>query len=190
MLDFFIGFEKDNPSRLFFYKPIKLSTNLLTIELLDNYNLQADKEYQFYFNIDGTNFAFLGKPIKIERNKAIFLIKDSAIELRRYPRVTVKEKSIKVKVDYFLGWLIDISLGGCRIGFDTPLPRAFYSYNPIKTLKFFIPPSKEIKIRAKLINILNDYKEAAFVFDSDSSLRVKLYNEIIKYLNDRNLNTR
>jgi len=183
MLDFFIGYEVENPHHVFFYKPVKITTNLLTVELLEDFPLDPEKEYQFYFTLDGTNFALIGKPIKfLDNNKAVFLIKESNIELRRYPRIYLKDQEVKVKIGYLVGWLKDISLGGCRVAFDKPLPRSFYANSAAKTLEFLLPNGERIKVKGNIVNLLNDFKEASFVFDSKDPAVIKLYKEITEYL--------
>jgi len=188
--DFYIGYEIDNPHHSFFYKPIKMTPNLLTIELLEDFEFNPDKEYQFHFTLDGTNFALIGKPVKIiDKNKAEFLIRDSNIELRRYPRVYLKdEDDVKVRIGYRVGKLKDISLGGCRIAFDEPLTRFFYANSAAKTLEFIIPGREKIKVEGNLVHLRNDAKEAAFVFQPTNPNVVKLYKEITDYLSEKEKN--
>jgi hypothetical protein len=186
MLDFYIGYEVDNPHHSFFYKPLKITPNLLTVELLEDYKFDPSKEYQFYFTLDGTNFSLIGKPVKIiDRNKAVFLIKDSSIELRRYPRIYLKDKDIKVRIGYLVGYLKDISLGGCRVAFDEPLPRSFYTSHVGKTLEFIIPGKDKIRVEGNIVHLMNDSKEAAFVFNSKNPFVVKLYKEVTDYLKEK-----
>jgi hypothetical protein len=186
MLDFFIGYEVGNPHHSFFYKPLKITTNLLTVELLEDFDFNPDKEYQFHFTLDGTTFALIGKPMKIlDRNRATFFIKESSIELRRYPRIYLNDRDIKVRIGYLLGYLKDISLGGCRIAFDEPLPRSFYTSHVNKTLEFLIPGKDRIKVSGNIVHLMNDFKEAAFVFNSKNPFVIKLYKEITEYLKEK-----
>ena len=101
----------------FFYKPVKVSTNLLKALLLEEKTLNPNSRYQFYFNFDGINFSFIGKPIEIKDKEITLMIEESHIELRRYPRLKIPYPDIIVKVGSLKGHLKDISLGGCRIQF-------------------------------------------------------------------------
>ncbi len=182
MLDFYIGYEVGKPHRIFLYKPVKISTNLLTIELVEPFPLERDKEYQFYFRLGKNNFSLTGIPIKVEKNRAVLLIRDSSIELRRYPRVYLTTPDVKVKVNNLAGYLKDISLGGCRVHFKKPIPRAFYMLDLEKVLEITVPGYEPIKVKGRVVNISDSHMEASFVFKEKSPEVVRLHKLITEYI--------
>jgi hypothetical protein len=169
-MNFFIGYEADNPVNNFYYIPLSVDVNKVKVQLLENTKVDPNKLYQLYFSLDGVNFNFLAKPIKfLAENKVIFFILDSKIELRKYPRIPVnKDIPVKVWVDALEAKLLDISLGGCRVKILKPIDLNNYTKSgSIRNLyfQFFDRQKEEIyKILAKVVNVDTQKKEMAFVY--------------------------
>ncbi|MEO2153365.1 MAG: PilZ domain-containing protein [Aquificota bacterium] len=169
-MNFFIGYEADNPVNNFYYIPLSVDVNKVKVQLLENTKVDPNKLYQLYFSLDGVNFNFLAKPIKfLPENKVIFFILDSKIELRKYPRIPVnKDIPVKVWVDALEAKLLDISLGGCRVKILKPIDLNNYTKSgSIRNLyfQFFDRQKEEIyKILAKVVNVDTQKKEMAFVY--------------------------
>jgi len=182
-LDFYIAHEYENPTNIFFYKPIKVSTNLLKAKILYGYKIDFEKLYQFYLNLEGLNFSFIGKPIRESSPQEIlFLIKESRIELRKYPRIKTEMLGIKVSSDGLQGKLMDISLGGCRVVFETPIPTFFYKSSPQKILTIESPEGEPIKISAYIVNVNLQQNSISFAFLKKDEKVLKLYTKIGEYL--------
>lgn len=183
LLEFYIAHEYENPTNIFFYRPIKVTTNLLKAKILDDYKINFEKLYQFYLNLDGVNFTLLGKPIfEIFPQKFLFLIKETKIELRKYPRLKTERLGIKVSADDLQGKLIDISLGGCKVGFETTIPTDFYKNSPQKILTIELPEGKPIKISAYIVTVNLQQNTVSFKFLQKSEKILKLYAKISEYI--------
>ncbi len=169
-MNFFIGYEADNPVNNFYYIPLSVDVNKVKVQLLENTKVDPNKLYQLYFSLDGVNFNFLAKPIKfLPERKVIFFILDSKIELRKYPRIPVnKDIPVKVWVDALEAKLLDISLGGCRVKILKPIDLNNYTKSgSIRNLyfQFFDRQKEEIyKILAKVVNVDTQKREMAFVY--------------------------
>ena len=185
-LEFYIAHEYENPTNLFFYRPIKVTTNLLKVKILDDYQINFDKLYQFYLNLEGLNFTLLGKPIrKTSSQEVLFLIKESRIELRKYPRIKTESLAIKVFTGGLQGKLMDFSLGGCRIRFETPIPPLFYKSSSQKTLTIETPEGEPVKITAYIVNVNPKQNSISFSFPKRDAKILKLYTKISEYLKRR-----
>jgi len=182
-LEFYIAHEHENPTNLFFYRPVKVTTNLLKAKILDDYKINFDKLYQFYLNLEGLNFSFLGQPIRQSSpDEIIFLIRDSRIELRKYPRLKTENLNIKVSSEGLTGKLLDISLGGCRVGFDIPIPSAFYKSSSRKVLTVEPPEGKPVKVTAYIVNVNPAHNSVSFAFARNDEKVLKLYTEVSQLL--------
>ena len=187
-LEFYIAHEKENPLKTFYYQPLKITTNTIIARILDNFEVDFNKEYKFYFTLDAINFAFVAQPIKREReNEVTFLVKESRIELRRYPRIKVEDPAVKVKVGHLEGYLADISLGGCKVNFENEIPATFYKTNPVKVLTFFIPNTKPITLSARIVNVQLGENAISFAFNAKDERVLKLYNSVISYLRSKEI---
>jgi hypothetical protein len=169
-MNFFIGYEADNPVNNFYYIPLSVDVNKVKVQLLENTKVVPNKLYQLYFSLDGVNFSLLAKPIEfLPDNKVVFFILDSKIELRKHPRIPInKEIPLKVWVDALEAKLVDISLGGCRVKILKPIDLNNYAKSGrIRNLYFqFLDREKEeiYKILAKVVNVNTEKKEMAFVY--------------------------
>jgi hypothetical protein len=181
--EFYIAHEHDNPTHLFFYRPLRLTTNLLKAKILNNYKIEFDKYYQFYLKLGGLNFSFVGKPIRKEApDEVVFLIKESRIELRKYPRLKTENLGIRVTAEGLKGYLVDISLGGCKVRFDEPIPEKFYMSSSYKILEIEPPDGKVVKIPAYVVNVNTCLNTASFAFTRKDEKVVKLYTKIGEYI--------
>ena len=174
----------DNSANNFFYKPISLKTNLLRLKILDAVCLKLNKRYIFYLNIDGVNFALIGRPLKrLGDNEWLFLIEDSRIELRRYPRLNTEHLGIKVQVDNLFGKLADISLGGCRVVFDNPISGLIDHTNVSrKRLTFYPPDTPPISVWARVVAVNPPKRSISFAFLGPQETVLKLYQHITELL--------
>ncbi len=182
-MDFYIAYEVDNPLNMFFYKPVGISTNLLKVHLLDDKNIDLQKDYQFYFNLDGINFAFVGRPVKREGDRELLvLIKDSRIELRRYPRLKIPFDDLIVEIDGLKGVLRDVSLGGCRLELGKPIPSNFLLGGAEKVLTFHIPNEKIHRLKCKVVNVQDRTRNISCAFSQKDDKVIKLYRAITEYI--------
>lgn len=187
-MEFYIGHEKGNPLKAFYYRPVKVTTNTLIAKILGEFKVDFSKEYQFYFTLDGINFSFIGKPVRSERkNEVTFLVKESRIELRRYPRIRVEDPNIVVVSSTLTGYLIDISLGGCKVKFEGEITPSYYKSNPIKRLTFEIPNYRPISFPARIVNVQLNENSVSYAFNSKDEKVLKLYNAVINYLRLREM---
>jgi hypothetical protein len=181
--EFYIAHEYENPTHLFFYRPIRLTTNLLKAKILNDYKIDFDKTYQFYLNLGGLNFSFIGKPIRRDApDEIVFLIQESRIELRKYPRLKTENLGIKVTVENLKGYLVDISLGGCKVKFENPIPEKFYMSSSYKILEIETPDGKVVKIPAYAVNVNTCLNTVSFAFLRKDEKVVKLYTKIGEYI--------
>ena len=188
-VEFHIAHEVDNSINSFFYKPLDLKTNLLTVRVLNGEELNSNKKYVFYLSIDGVNFALIGKPLKrLNENDWLFLIEESKIELRRYPRLNTEILDIKVCVNQLLGKLLDISLGGCKIGFDFSLKDEILPKNVLgkKWLHFYLPDNTVTKVLARTVYLNLSKNTMAFAFLDSHDKVLKLYLKIWNFLKEIN----
>ena len=184
--EFYIGHEYQNPLKIFYYKPLRITSNTLRAEILNNIKISFDKEYSFYFSVDGINFSFVGKPLEQNSERDFtFLIKESRIELRRYPRIDVDDPNIRVRVNDLEGYIKDISLGGCKVQFLNNLPPHFYKQHQNTMLTIELPDAKPVTIPAKLVNVNPSLNTASFAFASRDVRVIKLYNNVINYLRQK-----
>ncbi|NPB05425.1 MAG: PilZ domain-containing protein [Aquificae bacterium] len=185
-MELYIAHEVDNPLEMFFYTPVSMSTNLLKVRLLEGKKVDLEKDYTFYYNRDGINFSFVGRPIKkVGEDTLLVLIKDSRIELRRYPRVKVPFDEIVVEVDGLKGFLRDISLGGCRLQFLKPIPSDFLDRGLVKRVRFFLPDGQTFEVKAKVVNIMRESRSVSCAFVMKDETVVKLYKAVTLYLRRR-----
>jgi len=186
-LEFHIAHEAGNPTHIFFYKPVDVQTNILKVKILDDYQIDFNKMYQFYLNIGGTNFSFLAQPLKKEGDVYTFLIKESWIELRRYPRIKTSDLGIEVKVKDFRGILEDFSLGGCRVKFRHPITRsAFEGHRRKVILSIKLPGEEEpYHLWADVVSVEPAERRIACEFVNKDERILKLYSKISKMLNER-----
>jgi len=181
-MDFYIAYEVDNPLNTFFYKPIEVSTNLLKALLLEEKKLNPYKRYKFYFNLDGVNFSFIGKPVEIKDKEITLMIEESHIELRKYPRLKIPYPDIVVKIETLKGHLKDISLGGCRVQLEKPISPYFLEKGFQKIVEIELPNGKTFKVKAKIVNVMFTTKQISCAFSEKSENVIKLYREVIDYL--------
>lgn len=184
-LEFHIAHEADNPTHIFFYKPITVETNTLRVKILDDYKIDFNKLYQFYLNVGGANFSFLAKPLEQKAdNVYTFLIKDSWIELRKYPRLKTDSLDIDVSVKGMKGKLADISLGGCKVKFRHPIPRSLFSPPHNRVLvSIYLPGEKEpVNIWAEVVKVDSAEKSVSCEFTHKDERILKLYRRITDLL--------
>ncbi len=178
----YIAYEVNNPINMIFYKPLSLDTNILKIRLLDNIQLKLNQEYEFIFNLNGINLALIGKPIQVEGNNATILIRESRIELRRYPRITVPENLVKVQIDKFKGILKDISLGGCRIVLNGPIISRLLNQGYEKIAKFILPDDYQVELPVQIVWISKEKRQISCAFKERNGKVLELYKRIINLI--------
>lgn len=184
-LNFHIAHEADNPSHIFFYKPIEVGTNILKAKILDDYEIDFNKFYQFYFNSGGATFSFLTKPIeKIGKDTYAFLIKEGWIELRRYPRLKTEDLNIKVSVKGLRGKLIDFSLGGCRAKFDYAVPKSLTTAAaPRVFTNIYFPGEEEpLSLWVKIVSVNPSRNEISCEFTLKDEKVLRIYKKIVELL--------
>ena len=183
-VEFHIAHELDNSANNFFYKPVSLKTNLLRVKILDAVCLKSDRRYIFYLNIDGVNFALIGRPLRrLSDNEWLFLIEDSRIELRRYPRLNTEHLDIKVQVDNLIGKLADISLGGCRVVFNNPISGLIdHQTASRKRLTFYLPDYSHVDVWARVVAVNPPKRSISFAFLGPHERVLKLYQYITDLL--------
>lgn len=184
-LDFHIAHEVDNPTHIFFYKPIEIGTNVLKAKILDDYKIDFDKSYQFYFNSGGATFSFLTKPIeKIGEDTYSFLIKEGWIELRRYPRLKTENLDIKVSVKGLRGKLVDFSLGGCRAKFEYTLPKSLLTANTPRVFTNIYLPGEEkpLNLWVKVVSVNPSRNEISCEFTFRDEKILRIYKKIVELL--------
>ena len=180
--EYFIAYEHNNPANLFFYKPLKIETNFIKAKILDKGQINLEREYHLYLNIGGVNFSFLVQPLKKDNDEVVFLVKDSKIELRKYPRLKTEGLNISVSSDGIEGKLDDISLGGCRIKVEEGLVELFVKKNALKTLSITLPNGKNFKVKAYVVNVHPQKKFISFSFPQKNSEVLRLYTSIVELL--------
>ncbi len=148
----------------------------MKVELIDNYPLDKEKNYQFYLNVDGLNFAVIGKLLKKDKNTYSFLIKESKIEQRRYPRIPTQDLKIKVYSSLGEGILADISLGGCKVKFEKPKSQPVKNQEILMT--FYLPTGVTYKILAKVVDYNPSMGTVSFSFPKKDWKIFKLFSEI------------
>ncbi len=145
---------------------------------MEEVELNPKKLFQFFFTLEGARFSVIGKPLRFDGRRVTFLVIDSAIELRRFPRVKVPSGLVKVRIEYYVGDLIDISLGGCRVGFENPLPRSFYTGGLEKVLDFILPDGSSLRVKGKVVNVSSNFKEVSFKFNEHNRRVIELNKRI------------
>jgi hypothetical protein len=180
--EYFIAHEYENPAYIFFYKPILIEPNIVKAQILSEHNIDFDKTYQLYLNLGGINFTLLVKPLKKVNNEVIFVVKDSKIELRKYPRLKTDSLNIEVSSDNISGKLLDISLGGCKIRVDGGLIEPYTRQSARKILKFHFPDGKTYSLTATVVNANPANRTIAFSFPKRSENIVKVYSLIVDML--------
>jgi len=189
-MDFFIAYEVNNPINHFFYKPIKLETNFFKISLDENAKkrLNPNRFYQFYFNLMGTNFVLIGKPYKVEDKEALIFVKDSHIELRRFPRIDVEQVKIPVNLELLTGYLKDISLGGCKIAFEKPVPYSYLHSGYKNKLLVNLNKDKTFEIPIKIVGFSENRKYISCAFTEKDKKILEFYQEVLKKLKEAKTN--
>jgi len=178
--EFHIAHELDNPTHIFFYKPIQIGVNTLKVRILDKYNIDFNKSYQFYLNMGGANFSFFAKPLKKNSEDEVeFLIQESRIELRKYPRLKTDSLNIKVFVRTLEGTLADISLGGCKVKFNGKIPASFFEKGAKATLSVEIPSeSKQVDLSGFIVNVNPKDNAVSFAFEKQDNKVLSVYKTI------------
>ena len=184
--EFHIAHEVENPAHIFFYKPITIGINTLKAKILDEHPIDFEKYYQFYLNLDGINFSFIGKPLeKNSQNEITFLIKESRIELRRYPRLKTERLNIPVEIQHLSGRLVDISLGGCRIRFDGPIPASLFSSGSRVPITVKPPGGKPVNVWGYIVNVNPGERSISVAFAGRDEKVLKLYSRISEMLKNQ-----
>ena len=170
----------DNPTHIFFYKPINIGVNTLKVKLLDKFDISFDKRYQLYLNMGGANFSFITKPLrKSSNNEVELLVQDSRIELRKYPRLKTDHLNIKVFVRTLEGILADISLGGCKVKFDKPIPSTFFEKGAKAKLSMAIPGTDDlVDLSAYIVNVNPKDYAVSFAFETKDNKVLTTYKTI------------
>jgi len=149
---------------------------------LDKCHLDLSSEYYLYLNIGGVNFSLLVRPLLRERDEVIFFVKESKIELRKYPRLKTDKLDITVTSEGIKGKLDDISLGGCRVKVEEGSIDNFVKQNALKTLSVTLPNGKNFQVKAYVVNVQPQKKFVSFSFPQKSSEVLRLYTSIVELL--------
>jgi len=181
-MNYYIAYEANNPINMVFYNPISIDTNTLKIRLLDDITLNPQKDYEFIFNLDGANLALVGKPIEIKGSEATILIKESRIELRRYPRIAVPNNLVMVQIDNFKGVLKDISLGGCRVALNSPILSSLLNKGYEKVARFILPDNYQVEIPVQIVWASKGKRQISCAFKERNIQVLELYKKIINLI--------
>ncbi len=170
----------DNPTHIFFYKPINIGVNTLKVKILDNFDIDFDKSYQLYLNMGGSNFSFITKPLKKSSNNEVeLLVQESRIELRKYPRLKTEHLNVKVFVRTLEGILADISLGGCKLKFNSPIPSSFFEKGAKAKLSMAIPGIENlVDLSAYIVNVNPKEHAVSFAFETKDNKVLTTYKTI------------
>jgi c-di-GMP-binding flagellar brake protein YcgR len=117
-------------------------------------------------------------------NEVVFLIKDSKIELRKYPRLDTSGLIIKVNTNGLTGLLKDISLGGCKVHFPNGFTPDYYNSSILKELFFILPDGEKIKVRGKIVNVDGAHKNISYSFTAGDGNVFRVYKKITKLLKE------
>lgn len=141
MADILVAYKQENPFEVFMYRLTDFGINTFEIQILDD-NAPERTRYVFILQHEnlvnvmerlklqnskiseaiqkgGKNafYHFIVKPLKYDKytSSGLFLIKESHIELRKYPRIYLKEPLIETEFEGLKGFVKNLSIGGARI---------------------------------------------------------------------------
>jgi hypothetical protein len=164
---------------------MKMEPNKLKVQILGPYDVDFDKNYQLYFSLGGVNFVLIGKPIKRRCDIVWFAIKDSKIELRKYPRLKTESLNIKVVSEDIVAKLLDISLGGCKIKIEKSSIEKYTRSSANKILQLIFPDGQTYFLKAYVVHADSFKKTIAFAFQKRSETIIKVYALIVEMLKSK-----
>jgi len=186
MADIYIAYKKDDPTEMFFYRLMDLGINTLEVQLLDTIQ-DKESEYLFIVPSDGINLFLVGKLLKYdERTKsALFLIKESNLELRKYPRVKLPPNLVKIELDDHTGYILDISLGGLKVqlkkNITGELLNSLKHSHSIRA-NVILPNGKIYQTALQLVSFDVFKRQLSFKFYQTNNITTQMYKEIIELL--------
>jgi hypothetical protein len=191
MADIFIAYKKDDPSEMFFYRLLDMEVNTLEVQLLDPIK-DKESDYIFIVPFNGIKLSLVGKLLQYDEKtkSALFLIKESDLELRKYPRIKLPPKLVKVEIDSYKGYLVNISFGGIKVQLEKNITGELLNYlqihYPIKA-KIYLPTGKVYTVYLQLVSF-NVFKSwLSFKFVKSNSETIQLYKDIVAYLKNNSL---
>jgi ribosomal protein S17 len=185
-LEYYIAYDVENPANIFFYRPIEIDRNTLKIKILDGYVPDRNKLYKLHWSLDGVNFSLIGKVIELKDCNVIFVIKESKIDLRRYPRINTEHLNIKVKTNNIEAKLVDISIRGCKIKIEKGSIAEYTQRSARKILQFIFPEGDTYTLEAYVVNANPALKTVSFTFPRNNNVALKVYSKILDRLKGKN----
>jgi len=212
MSDILVAYEKGNPFEVFMYRLVDFGVNTFETQILDN-RKPGKTRYVFTLHHDnlvnvmerirllngkvaeaiqkgGKNayYHFIVEPLEYDKftRSGLFLIRESHIELRRYPRIYLKQPLIEAEFEGLTGFVKNISIGGARIKLSKNLTGEIIE-DLVKKGKFpgnfklvGLNKSYELKLKPVAFDIFKS--EISVKFEDTSLENVKFYKDIQKIL--------
>ena len=191
MANIFIAYKKDDPSEMFFYRLLDMEINTLEVQLLDPIR-DKRSEYIFIVPSDGINLSLVGKLLQYdERTKsALFLIKESNLELRKHPRIKLPPRLVRIEIDSYKGYLINISFGGMKVQLEKnitgELLNFLQTHYPVRAI-IQLPNNKTYTVDLQLVSFDVFKSWLSFKFVKPGPETMQLYKEIIAYLKNNGI---
>jgi hypothetical protein len=191
MADIFIAYKKDDPSEMFFYRLLNMEVNTLEVQLLDPIK-DKESDYIFIVPFNGIKLSLVGKLLQYDEKtkSALFLIKESDLELRKYPRIKLPSKLVKIEIDSYKGYLVNISFGGIKVQLEKNITGELLNYlqthYPIKA-KIYLPTGKVYTVYLQLVSFDVFKSWLSFKFVKSNSKTMQLYKDIVTYLKNNSL---
>jgi len=176
---------------MFFYRLLDMDINTMEVQLLDTIK-NKESEYIFIVPSDGINLSLIGRLLDYDdrTRSALFLIRESNLELRRHPRITLPPKLVKIEIDSYKGYLVNISFGGMKVQLEKNITGEFLNFlqnhYPIKA-KLYLPNGKTYIVDLQLVSFDIFKSWLSFKFVKPDAKTVQLYKDIVAYLKNNNI---